>query len=111
MGINGSIVDNLHSGGLCAGIDLKTGIVFTPAINSKLNKFLRHPDSGEKIIGLEIPYWDELINTVKEAALLLPELKYLGWDFAILGKSVALIEANHNPAKIIVIVFLIFYNS
>jgi len=41
-----------------------------------------------------------LLETVKKAALLVPDLKYLGWDFAILENGVEFIEANHDPGHI-----------
>ena len=97
-GLGDSVVDNLHAGGGAASIDVKTGIVYTPAINAKLEKYLIHPSTGEKFIGLTIPNWDAVIKNVKEAASTVPDLRYLGWDVAVLDEGVELIEANHDPA-------------
>jgi hypothetical protein len=55
------------------------------------------PDSGEKIIGFEIPNWSEVLNTVKRCALMVPELRYIGWDVAIGVNGIPLlIEGNSN---------------
>ena len=86
---------NLHQGGLGIGIDLEEG---------KLNKafdgkryLLIHPDSGTKLKGLEIPYWDEMLNISLKTASVFP-LDYLGVDIVLdeaLGPLV--MEVNVRP--------------
>lgn len=39
---------------------------------------------------------------VKEAALVVPEVQYIGWEVAILKNSVALIEGNHDSGHDVV---------
>jgi hypothetical protein len=56
-----------------------------------------HPTSNAKIEGLLIPNYDKCIETVREAAKLVPELRYLGWDVYITEDGCGLIEANVFP--------------
>jgi len=100
IGAHQSVVDNTNAGGLFGKIDAGTGIVFTSCVDNHFQRYLVHPMSGIQIIGFKIPNWEILLETVKKAALLVPELKYLGWDFAILDDGVEFIEANHDPSHI-----------
>ena len=87
--------DNFHHYGLAALIDCKTGLVVTPAVDKKNNKFYIHPLSRKQIIGYKIPLWDEIVNTVKKAALIRPNVRYVGWDVSLdkVG-NVCIIEGN-----------------
>ena len=97
IGRKGYCTDNFHSHGLVAAVDAKTGVVMTVARDMDGNQYLSHPDSGEKIIGFEIPNWSEVLNTVKRCALMVPELRYIGWDVAIGVNGIPLlIEGNSN---------------
>ena len=89
--------DNLHSGGIAAHIDIKTGIIFLPAFD-KFNKlYIIHPDTNKQLIGLKIPYWEECKNFIIDIAKKSPEVRYVGWDVVISeeGKFL-LIEGNDN---------------
>ena len=96
MGRNGSIVDNIGSGGLSAGIDVNTGYVFAPGIDDTGRCFEQHPDTGVAIRGFQVPNWQELLRFTEEAALHYP-LKYVGWDIAICEDGFQIIEANPDP--------------
>ncbi|MBZ5202035.1 hypothetical protein HU147_12475 [Planomicrobium chinense] len=97
-GAGESIIDNLHAGGMSVSIDIEKGVVFTPAINAKLEKFQTHPSTGIEFMGFEVPHWKQVIEVVKKAASDVPSLRYLGWDVAVTKDGVELIEANHDPA-------------
>jgi len=83
MGRKGSAVDNFHSGGVGASIDVETGIVVSEAIDLDGNRWRTHPDSGEEIKGFQLPAWDKAIQAAKEAAKLMPNVRHIGWDVAI----------------------------
>jgi hypothetical protein len=57
-----------------------------------------HPDTGARITGFEIPYWEEAMELVREAQRKLCEIPTLGWDVAIMPEGPMLIEANWNYA-------------
>lgn len=102
IGGTGAIVDNLHSNGLCGHIETNSGIIDCPCIDMRYQKYIYHPFTNQKLVGFQIPLWDIVKATVLEAANLIPEVGYIGWDVAILEGSVALIEGNHDPGHDVV---------
>ena len=52
-------VDNLHSGGMFAPIDLDTGKISAPGYDKNQRTFETHPLTGVKLVGFQIPYWEE----------------------------------------------------
>lgn len=98
MGAHGSIIDNTHAGGIYAPINVETGVIEIAAIDGHNNKFEQHPDTHKQIIGFKIPYWEQIIDTCKEATRTIPNIRFAGWDVCInkLGQ-VEIIEGNHAP--------------
>lgn len=97
VGNNGSSVDNHHSGGMSTPIDLNTGKILYPAIDIDGKLFDRHPMTGTEFVGYQLPCWKEAVEMVKEAAHIVPQLRYIGWDVAIAEDGPLLIEGNHLP--------------
>jgi alpha-L-glutamate ligase-like protein len=86
---------NLHQGAAGAGIDLRSGITFGGVCNNRT--ITTHPDSGNSIAGVQIPFWTDLLQSAMKLAQGL-ELGYLGVDFVVdanLGPVV--LEANARP--------------
>ena len=48
-------VDNLHSGGMFAPIDLDTGKISAPGYDKNQRTFETHPLTGVKLVGFQIP--------------------------------------------------------
>lgn len=96
IGIDERIQDNFHQEGIAASVDVGTGIVNSAGCDMHLNRHLVHPVTKEKIIGYQIPQWDEAIELAKQVALVVPEVSYVGWDIATScrGYGVVLIEGN-----------------
>lgn len=101
MGNEGSTVDNARSEGLFAEIDISTGIIKTEAMNFMGEHYIRHPYTKEKIVGLEIPMWEDVKRICKNAALHFPQVRFIGWDVVVRngdkGLFVELIEGNDRP--------------
>ncbi len=97
MGIE-SNTDNLSTGGIACPIDPESGIISGPAISFDNTKpdYKTHPVSGMRFEGFEIPFWPKVLQICKEAALLHPENKSIGWDVAIKDDGPILIEGNHD---------------
>ncbi len=95
MGTGNNCVDNLHSNGMVAAIDMETGTIVTDAVDGHGEAHAIHPDTGEKIKGFKIPYFREAVDLIKRAAEL--TYGYYGWDVAITEKGPVIIEANTNP--------------
>ena len=58
-----------------------------------------HPLTGYEFDKFKkVPFEKEAIEMVKEAALKIPELRYIGWDIAITDNGPVLIEGNEYPS-------------
>ena len=98
IGNGNSVVDNLHSDGICGHIDLNCGVVDAPCINNRYDKFINHPLTNAQLVGFKIPNWSGVIKVVEDAARRIPEVRYVGWDVAVLDNGkIALIEGNYDP--------------
>lgn len=95
FGRKGKVVDNFHGGGVAGIIDVDTGVVITEAIGRNHLRNEIHPDSGRTIIGFKYPEWEKVIDTVKRAALVVPQVRHVGWDVAITKNGeVEIVEGN-----------------
>lgn len=93
----GHKVDNAHAGGIRALIDIKTGLA-QEGVDTNGKRYTIHPDSKIAIQGFQVPYWDHILETCKQATLLLSDLKICGWDLCIRNDGrIELIEGNHAP--------------
>ncbi len=94
---NGKTVDNLNSGGMAAIVDETTGCISTVAADKEGKIYTEHPYTGTTIVGKRIPMYEEAVAMVKEAARVVPQIRYVGWDVAITEEKPILIEANYFP--------------
>ena len=95
----GSVVDNLHNGGIIAAINLETGIVSTDALDMDGGTHTENAYSGMKIKGFQIPHWEKILDTCRECYRKIPGVSFIGWDFAITPDGVELIEGNSAPSS------------
>ena len=98
MGSNHNVIDNFNGGGFAAMIDLKTGEICSDAINSKGDIYKKHPTTKVTLKGFKIPLYNETIEMIKKAALVVKEERLIGWDVCIGEDKPCLIEANQFPA-------------
>ncbi len=98
MGANHKPVDNFNAGGVCAMIDLKTGKICSPAVNTEGKLFDVHPTTKVKLEGFQIPMWDEIQKLVLKAAMVVPQIRLVGWDICVGEKGPVIIEGNQFPA-------------
>ena len=98
-----SPVDNLAAGNMAAPIDTDSGVVSGPGIFSDITvpPAKIHPITGCSIVGLQIPFWSETLELVREASLLHPENRSIGWDIVITEQGPGLIEGNHDWCKLV----------
>ena len=99
LGNNGRRVDNLNSGGMAAIVDLEKGCISTPGADKDGLLYSEHPFTGVTLKGAPLAFTREAAQLVKEAALRIPELGYVGWDVAVTPNGPILIEANHFPGN------------
>jgi len=97
MGNCGYVVDNFNHDGLVAPIDIKDGKIKYIAIDKKHNEYDIHPYTKQKILGLEIPKWTQIVELCEKASKEIPEIGYIGWDVCVGEKEPFLIEGNEFP--------------
>ena len=73
------------------------GVVLAPAIDQDDNYFEKHPLTNEKIVGFKVPLFNEAVELVRKAALIVPDMAYVGWDVAIGEDKPILVEGNWFP--------------
>ena len=98
MGINGRVVDNY---GLHGPIDLETGEFMFPAHSGDTTadiQYTEHPYSHTPLISMVLPYWREVLKMAEDAALVIPQMRYVGWDIAVTPSGPAIIEGNNYCA-------------
>lgn len=91
---NNTVVDNVHSGGMGAGVNIETGRIETDAVDKHFQRFSVHPVTGKPIKGVVIPEWDAVKQLVLKAASVTPELRYSSWDIAVTPDGPIMIEGN-----------------
>lgn len=97
IGNGGRFVDNLNSGGMAAPVDVGTGVIQFAAFDKDGRCYEVHPVTGCPIAGCRLPFWHESIEMCLEAAKVVPQLGYVGWDVAVSDNGPQLIEGNHFP--------------
>lgn len=98
-------LDNFSQGGLSVGVDLDSGTLgpgvqyLPPALPEE---FETHPDTGERIAGIEVPGWDRIREDLLEIANRLSYIPYIGWDLVVTDEGgFSIIEANNNTDAVI----------
>lgn len=74
------------------------GSILGNVVDDECNIYAKHPVTNFKFKGAKIPHMDKAIKLVKEAAKLVPEMRYVGWDIAITKEGAAIIEGNNYPS-------------
>lgn len=98
FGNNKRIVDNY---GVHGPVDLEDGTFLYPAHPGETTSdklYTEHPFSGYPLIGFKTPYFKEAKEMVLNAAMVVPQMRYIGWDVAITPTGPAIIEGNNYCA-------------
>ncbi|WP_031428696.1 sugar-transfer associated ATP-grasp domain-containing protein [Flavimarina sp. Hel_I_48] len=99
---NDSFVDNFHQGGIAMAIDPETGNILAPVFFKDPRKSkteTQHPVTGKTLIGFKIPHWELVMPMIEQAALVVPEVRTVGWDVLITKDGPSLLEGNDNWDK------------
>ena len=95
--------DAFHQGGVAYPLDMETGVVVCHGRKLTGEFFRRHPSTGRFMPGFQVPFWEQVTETVKKAAVTVPHVGYVGWDVAVTPDGPELIEGNINyPDPIVV---------
>ena len=91
-------VDYIDSNDIMITLDNNGKSIKPFACDDWLNTYYEHPITHFPFKDTDIPYMKEAISMVSEAALLIPEIRYVGWDVAITPTGPCLIEGNFYPS-------------
>lgn len=96
-GVGSSIVDNVCAGGDAYPINILYGKIEGSGRRKgekhESGVFV-HPGTDIFMLGRCIPYWNEVLSLVKDAAKMLPDCRFIGWDIAVTDHGPELIEGN-----------------
>lgn len=87
----------ISSNDVMVNID-EEGNLISDAIDEMFDTYETHPDTGTKLKGIKLPDIPKAREMVKKAALLVPEVRYVGWDVALTSTGPVLIEGNFYPS-------------
>lgn len=96
-GVGDAIIDNYSAGGLTYAINEENGIIESLGQDKQKRLYFVHPGTKQIMLGYQIPNWTNLIEFVKQAALVVPQVRFVGWDVAVKDDGFEMIEANHDP--------------
>ena len=97
-GIN--VADNFwRSGNLLAQLNLNNGEVLRVICQNEngIEHITHHPETGEKLVGLTIPNWQEVTRLALEACKVIDGFALVGWDIAPTDDGAVLVELNETP--------------
>ena len=100
IGMNGSIVDNSHAGGVAIGV-LNDGKLKGKAFSENQDSYTIHPDSGVVFANHQIARTSEVTEIAKKLHGKLPSLGIVSWDFSVdMEGEIILIEVNLSSQSI-----------
>ncbi|MBQ6285782.1 MAG: hypothetical protein IJK67_05730 [Bacilli bacterium] len=94
--INDGKTDTISSHDIQGRLD-EDGNLISNMVDDDLNIFLKHPVTNYVFKGIKIPFMKETINMCKKAALLVPNIRFIGFDVAITKNGPEIIEVNPYP--------------
>ena len=86
--IPGSDYNTLETEWYKSAFDKKDTVIGNPYVDSA---------TGNIIKGFKFTDWEEALAMCKEAAKIVPEMAYIGWDVAFSDKGPVFVEANEFP--------------
>ena len=92
---NGADVDNFGQGGMYTVLEAD-GTAAYPAFDKLAKTYARHPLTDEPIVGFRVPLYAQVEQMLRDAARVVPEIPYVGWDVAVAPDGPVLIEGNYN---------------
>ena len=100
MGRAGNYVDNFNHGGLAVILDASTGLSVTDGYDKERITYKTVPEIGTVLKGFRTPQWEECKQLVRDAAKVVPQVRYVAWDVAVSrDRGPLLIEGNDYPGQ------------
>lgn len=88
-----------QDGSMIGAIDIETGEILRARTGSGLKgqDIETHPVSGKRLVGFQLPCFQEALALACQAHDVFPEFGILGFDMAITADGPAVVECNDNP--------------
>lgn len=98
FGVGDAIADYAAGAGYECPIDIETGRICKGVTDNGALKgrFVKQHPAGFEVIGMKIPYWEELVKMICEAAVLLDNIVFIPWDVAVSPDGPLIVEGNSN---------------
>lgn len=90
---SGGMRDNYSRGGLFSVPD-ENGVIVRPFVNKKGSVYETHPSTQAPLMGFQIPRFNEALEFALECADVIPSVRYVGWDIAILEDTFLLLDGT-----------------
>lgn len=90
-----SIIDNVGQGGMYTILS-EDGRIIYPMIDQNGNQYSVHPTTKVDLLSFKVPRFDAMVDMVLEASLVIPEVRYIGWDVALSVDGPCIIEGNSS---------------
>jgi len=96
IGVTDEIIVGESRDALMVGVDCETGMLNTNGFYETGEEIERHPLSGIRFKGWQIPKWQEFLAFIKDVAgSMKSTINYVGWDVCLTPKGWVLIEGNY----------------
>lgn len=74
------------------------GTISSRVVDDLANVYEEHPMAKIKFDTVKVPFVKEAYEMALKAALVVPEMRYIGWDIAITPKGPVIMEGNEYPS-------------
>ena len=74
------------------------GKITSRVVDDIANVYEEHPIAKIKFDTVQVPFVKEAYEMALEAALVVPEVRYVGWDIAITDNGPVIMEGNEYPS-------------
>ena len=91
-----NFADNFWRGNMAAAVDARSGRLqrIVSGVGVDQVEYLDHPDTGQRLLGMCLPRWDDAVRICLEASACMPGLRTQSWDVAITDRGPVLVEVN-----------------
>ena len=96
FGVNSEIANGSQIS-IVAPLDFDTGVLHKPAATFSSELYDKHPKTNETILGVKLPFWEEIKEMLATACARIPTIGYVGWDIAITRTGPVIIDGNTTP--------------
>lgn len=99
--VAGNIADNAwRAGNLVANVDPTTGVIDRVIRGSgpEMETFTHHPDTNTQLVGMQLPFWDEVLALNTRTAQLFGAINYQSQDIAITEDGPIVVEVNSGSS-------------